>query len=66
MVDKILSNSSIFYEFVRQVDLKWGQMYQERPFFQKPGQNAHPEDEYSHESVKAQLLSLQKQIKANL
>lgn len=66
MIDNFLSNPSIFYEFVRQVDLKWGQMYQERPFFQKPGQLPHPDDEYSHESVKEQLLKLQSEIKENL
>jgi hypothetical protein len=62
MLETIVSQSDLFYEFVRQVDLKWGQMYQERPFFQQPGQTPHPDDEYSHESVKAQLLKLQEQI----
>lgn len=63
MIERIVSQSNIFYEFVRQVDLKWGQMNQERPFFQQPGQTAHPDDEYTHESVKVQLLKLQEQIK---
>lgn len=63
MIEGILSQRNIFYEFVRQVDLKWGQMYQDRPFFQQAGQTAHPDDEYSHESVKAQLLKLREKIK---
>lgn len=58
IVEEILSNENFYYEFVRQVDLKWGQMYEERPHFQQPGQPAHPEDEYSHESVKQDLLDL--------
>ncbi len=58
IVEEILSNENLYYEFVRQVDLKWGQMYQERPHFQQPGQPPHPEDEYSHESVKEDLLDL--------
>ena len=62
MINEILSQPNLFYEFVRQVDLKWGQMYQERPYFQQPGQAAHPEDEYSHESVKVELLKLLQQI----
>jgi hypothetical protein len=62
MITKILSQPNIFYDFVRQVDLKWGQMYQERPYFQQPAQPAHPDDEYSHEFVKAQLLKLQEDI----
>ena len=62
MINGILSQPNIFYEFVRQVDLKWGQMCQERPYFQQPGQPAHPEDEYTHESVKIQLLQLLQQI----
>lgn len=64
IIEEIISNDNLYYEFVRQVDLKWGQMYQERPYFQKPGQPPHPEDEYTHESVKIQLLDLLARIKS--
>ncbi len=58
LVKNILDNSEVFYEFVRQVDFKWGQLYDERPYFQLPGQAAHPDDEYTHESVKEKLIYL--------
>jgi hypothetical protein len=62
MIQSILDNEARFHEFVRQVDVRWGELYQERPHFQQPGQNPHPDDEYSHESVRRDLLALQKKI----
>jgi len=41
---------------VRQADARWGEMYDERPYFQQPGQTAHPDDEYTHESVRQALV----------
>ncbi|MGK7892739.1 MAG: hypothetical protein AB4372_03590 [Xenococcus sp. (in: cyanobacteria)] len=54
----LIDNQNLLYEFVRQVDFKWGQIYDERPYFQQPGQAAHPNDEYTHESVRLQLIEL--------
>lgn len=62
IIDKILQNQQLFYEIVREADLKWGQMYEERPYFQKPGDPAHPEDEYSHESVREKLSDLREKV----
>ncbi|AFZ45071.1 hypothetical protein PCC7418_2942 [Halothece sp. PCC 7418] len=62
IIDKILQNQELFYEMVRQADLKWGQMYEERPYFQKPGDPPHPEDEYSHESVREKLAELRQKV----
>ncbi|MBP0018486.1 MAG: hypothetical protein J7647_13175 [Cyanobacteria bacterium SBLK] len=66
-LDKILSslleNENLFYEFVNRVDRKWGQIYGERPYFQQPGQPPHPEDEYSHESVRSQLVEFLKIVR---
>jgi len=50
---------------VQQADWEWGQMYGERLYFQKPGQPAHPEDEYSHESVAEKLAYLKQQLGKN-
>ena len=58
ILSNLLENQNLFYEFVRQVDYKWGQMYQERPYFQQPGQPPHPDDEYTHESVRLTLMEL--------
>ncbi|NMG60740.1 hypothetical protein E1H12_20055 [Geitlerinema sp. P-1104] len=63
ILTSITTNSEILYEFVRQVDFKWGQIYGDRPYFQKPGQSPHPEDEYTHTSVQTQLVNLLKQVK---
>lgn len=58
MLDNIIDNSELLYELVRQVDFQWGKMYDERPYFQSPGQPPHPDDEYTHESVEEKLKSL--------
>ncbi|BAQ60246.1 hypothetical protein GM3708_652 [Geminocystis sp. NIES-3708] len=62
MIEEIISNEHIYHQFVKQVDLKWGNMNGERPHFQLPGQPPHPDDEYTHESVKTQLINLLKII----
>jgi deoxyribodipyrimidine photolyase len=58
IIENLINNEELFYEFVKQVDSKWGQMYQEKPYFQRPGQAPHPDDEYTHESVFRQLQEL--------
>jgi len=63
MLERIINNQELLYDLVKQVDFKWGQMYGERPFFQSPGQPAHPDDEYTHESVKKQLIELLEKLK---
>lgn len=62
ILEKILTQKGLFYEMVREADVKWGQMYQERPYFQKPGEPPHPEDEYTHESVRNKLSLLRAKI----
>ncbi|MGK7909917.1 MAG: hypothetical protein AB4050_00310 [Synechococcus sp.] len=54
-VKMLLEQNELFSEFVREVDIQWGQVNGERPHFQRLGEKAHPEDEYSHESVREQL-----------
>ncbi len=62
ILEKILTQKGLFYEMVREADVKWGQMYQERPYFQKPGDPPHPDDEYTHESVREKLSLLRQKI----
>ncbi len=62
IVKKLLANSPFFYDFVKEVDAKYGQLFQERPYFQTPGGKAHPDDEYTHDSVKQSLEKLVAQI----
>lgn len=51
IVQHIADNEPVLHEFVRQIDVRYGEQFQERPYFQQPGQAAHPDDEYTHESV---------------
>ena len=57
-LEVLIQNPGLLYELVRQVDIKWGQLVGERPHFQRPGQAPHPEDEYTHESVRQQIVTL--------
>lgn len=65
-LEAIIHQPSILYELVRQVDMKWGQMNDERPYFQRPNQPPHPDDEYTHESVRHQLQEFLVKVKAAL
>ncbi len=58
MIEAIMVSDYALQEFVRQVDVRWGEMYQERPLFQRSGQVADPVDEYTHESVRRDLTLL--------
>ncbi|PSF39006.1 hypothetical protein C7H19_02840 [Aphanothece hegewaldii CCALA 016] len=55
MLESLINNTNLFYEFVKRVDIKWGQIYGKRPHFQSPGQPPHPDDDYTHESVRQKL-----------
>jgi hypothetical protein len=55
LLASVLRSPETLYELVRQADVIWGQIYDSRPHFQQPGQPPHPDDEYSHESVRATL-----------
>ena len=58
IIETILASDYGTQEFVRQVDVRWGELYQERPLFQRAGQAPDPEDEYTHESVRQALTLL--------
>jgi len=47
IVDKILACNFALHEFVRQIDVRWGELNQERPLFQRAGQSPDPADEYT-------------------
>ncbi|MEL6322463.1 MAG: hypothetical protein AAFQ57_17745 [Cyanobacteria bacterium J06626_14] len=51
ILDAVLQTPATLHELTRQVAVKWGQMSDERPHFQIPGEPAHPDAEYSHESI---------------
>lgn len=65
ILQSIITNPHLLYELVRQVDIKWGQMYGERPYFQQPGQPPHPDDKYTHQSVRQDLIDLQTKLRSH-
>lgn len=65
ILQSIIDRPQLLYELVHQVDIKWGQMYGERPYFQRPGQPPHPHDKYTHESVRQDLLNLQQKLNSS-
>jgi hypothetical protein len=58
IVEQMLSSDARLFEIVRQVDAEWGRIMLERPHFQQPGEEPHPDDEHTHESVRAKLEGL--------
>lgn len=63
IIETILASDYSLKEFVRQVDVRWGEMYQERPLFENGDQVADPADEYTHESVRQDLTVLLEKLK---
>ena len=66
LLQPLVTREGLLHDFVWQVDMRWGQIYGERPHFQLPGHPPHPEDEYTHESVHHQLNALLLAAKAQL
>lgn len=64
IIESLINNPNLFYEFVRRVDMKWGQIYGKRPHFQTPGDPPHPDDDYTHESVRQKLVDFLNILKA--
>ncbi|MGL1903853.1 MAG: hypothetical protein OCC49_17075 [Fibrobacterales bacterium] len=64
MIALFLEKEPLLFDFVREVDACYGNMYQERPHFQRPGAKAHPDDEYTHESVRESLEELYAKLQA--
>ena len=58
IVEGILTSDESLQSFVTEVDAEWGRIYFERPYFQKEGQPPHPEDPYTHQSVRVSLEQL--------
>lgn len=62
-IKDILSTEFMLREFVRQVDVRWGEIFRERPLFQKEGQEPQAEDEYTFDSVRAELIQVLSKLK---
>lgn len=62
----LLDKDARLHEFVRRVDVRWGEMFVERPHFQQPGEAPHPDDDYTHESVRRRLSGLMARVEAEI
>jgi hypothetical protein len=59
---QILSSEYLLEEVVRNADIEWGRVLGERPYFEKAGSAAHPDDPYTVESVRNTLSGLLEQL----
>jgi len=57
-IRRILKSEPLLTEFVRDTDVEWGRVQDERPYFQMPGQPPHREDPYTLDSVRLALSQL--------
>ena len=58
LVEDIVSHEEKLVELVRETDMRWGQLMDERPHFEVPGRPPHREDEYTRGTVRAALNAL--------
>jgi len=54
----LLASEQLLEDVVRNADIEWGRVQGERPYFQKPGRPADPDDPYTVDSIRAALVRL--------
>jgi hypothetical protein len=59
---RILDSDYLLRELVRNADVEWGRMMDERPHFEREGSPPDPEDPYTIESVRTKLSDVIKQL----
>lgn len=59
---RILASDFLLSELVRNADIEWGRMMDERPMFEIPGRPAQSGDPYTLESVRAALTGVLSQL----
>jgi hypothetical protein len=59
---RILGSDYLLEELVRDVDVEWGRMMDERPFFERHDTSSDPNDPYTLESVRAEVTQLLAQL----
>lgn len=50
-------------DLVRDADVEWGRIFDERPHFEQEGSPPHPDDVYTRDSVRSVLSGLASQLK---
>jgi len=54
----ILASDELLKELVREADVEWGRLMDERPHFDREGFSPHPDDAYTVESVRRTLTEV--------
>lgn len=57
-IPTLLASEHLLADLVRDTDIEWGRVQGERPYFQKAGRPADPDDPYTVDSVRAALVRL--------
>ena len=57
-IQRVLASDYMLRELVRETDMEWGRMHDERPYFEREGRPPHPDDPYTLESVRNKLVQL--------
>jgi len=60
----LLASPDRLTDLVREVDMEWGRLNQERPYFESPEGPPHPDDPYTEAGVRALLTGLLEQARA--
>ncbi|MBD3220813.1 hypothetical protein GF314_06185 [bacterium] len=55
---RLLDSPAVMRDLVREIDMAWGELNQERPHFERPGEPPHPDDPYTLASVTRTLETL--------
>lgn len=63
---RVLESDYLLQELVREADVEWGRMMDERPYFEKEGAPHHPDDPYTAESVRKELCGLLEKLETAL
>lgn len=58
----VLDSQYRLEQLVREADVEWSRVMDERPYFDRPGAPRHPDDPYTVESVRRTLNALLRQL----
>jgi hypothetical protein len=58
----LLESDYLLKELVRDTDVEWGRVYDERPYFDREGAPPHPDDPFTIESVRSVLSQLNEKL----
>ena len=65
-IQRALDSEYLLKELVREADIEWGQVFGERPHFEKEGCAPDPDDPYTLESVRSTLTLLIEQLSQDI